>query len=104
MYISDMKKTVILFVYSICILSVAKAQSNAPQLLKEPANWEFERFALPPAFAPDFPFKGAEELRFSPGMFKKDSADYFTYAFVAELENTLSVSQDGVKSYLTRYF
>jgi hypothetical protein len=61
-------------------------------------------FALPPVFAPNIPYKGAEELRFSPGMFKKDSADYFTYAFVAQLDNTVTISQDNIQDYLLRYF
>jgi len=81
-----------------------QAQNNAPQLLKKPADWQFERFTLPPGFAPDFPYQGAEELRFSPGMFNKTSNEYFTYAFVAELDNTTSFSQADVKDYLVRYF
>lgn len=81
-----------------------KAQQVTPQLLKEPAAWEFERFALPPAFSPAFPYKGVEELRFSPGMFKKDSADYFTYAFVAQLDHTKHMGQNEVRDYLLRYF
>lgn len=80
------------------------AQYATPQLLKQPANWTFEKFALPPEFAPGFPYTGVEELRFSPGMFNKDSANYFTYAFVAELENTTSFSQEDVKNYLSTYF
>jgi hypothetical protein len=96
-----------LFIVLIVILPfslIAQEQKTSPQLLKEPSNWAFERFALPPAFAPDFPFKGAEELRFSPGMFNKDSTNYFTYAFVAELDNTTSISQSDIKNYLSNYF
>ena len=37
-------------------------------------------------------------------MFKKDSADYFTYAFVAELNNTIAISQYNIKNYLLGYF
>ncbi|MES1225026.1 MAG: hypothetical protein ABUT20_56590 [Bacteroidota bacterium] len=82
----------------------AHAQEAKPQLLKEPVHWLFERFELPPSFAPAIVFKGAEELRFSPGMFKKDSADYFSYAFVSELDNTTSVSQNDIQNYLLNYF
>ncbi len=82
----------------------ARAQQVTPQLLKEPAAWTFERFSLPPAFAPNFPFKGAEELRFSPGMFNKDSTNYFSYAFVAELDSTTNISQDAIRNYLLIYF
>jgi hypothetical protein len=96
-----------LFAFLSFILSLsttAKAQEIKPQLLKEPANWEFERFALPPAFAPGIPYKGAEELRFSPGMFNKDSATYFTYAFVVQLDNVTAISQTDTRDYLMKYF
>ena len=82
----------------------AKSQEAKPQLLKEPANWAFERFPLPPEFAPDIPYKGVEELRFSPGMFNKDSATYFTYAFVAQLDNVTTISQSNIRDYLLKYF
>jgi len=86
-------------------LSIAmNAQSPGPQLLKEPAGWTFERFNLPPVFAPNFPYSGAEELRFSPGMFNKDSTDYFTYAFVAQLNNRSTISKDDIRNYLLAYF
>ncbi len=90
------------FIFSLSL--AAQDQQVKPQLLKEPADWSFERFELPPSFAPGFPYKGAEELRFSPGMFKKDSATYFTYAFVAELDNTVSISQNNISDYLLNYF
>ncbi len=86
------------------LLPSVHAQQAEAQLLKEPANWEFERFALPPVFAPEFSYTGAEELRFSPGMFKRDSTDYFTYAFVAQLDNITSISQDEIRRYLLDYF
>ena len=82
----------------------AKGQTETPQLLKEPASWQFERFKLPPAFSPDFPYKGVEELRFAPGMFNKDSADYFSYAFVAQLDGTGSFTQSDLQNYLLKYF
>jgi hypothetical protein len=88
----------------ISVSIAAPAQDNKPQLLNEPASWEFERFALPPAFAPGIPYKGAEELRFSPGMFNKDSVNYFTYVFVAELDNTTSISQTDIRDYLLKYY
>ncbi len=99
-----MKNLIALSVLLVSLSLVVHAQNSKPQLLKEPANWAFERFELPPQFAPSIPYKGAEELRFSPGMFKKDSANYFTYAFVAELENTTAVSKNDIDNYLSLYF
>jgi hypothetical protein len=99
-----MKNAIVSFMFFIACSSFTNAQQAKPQILKEPANWEFERFPLPPVFAPAIPYKGAEELRFSPGMFKKDSADYFTYIFAAELNDITTISETEIKDYLLSYF
>ena len=99
-----MKKPTAIVCCAILISIALFAQNQTAQLLKEPRNWQFERFALPPEFAQNIPYKGVEELRFSPGMFVKDSTTYFTYAFVAELTNVNSVSQDDIRNYLVNYF
>jgi hypothetical protein len=98
-----MKNMSAALVFIVSLSFVAQAQPT-PQLLKEPASWSFERFALPPVFAPRFPYKGEEELRFSPGMFNKDSTNYFTYAFAAQLDSTTTISQNDVRNYLLDYF
>ena len=92
----------LIFIFS--LTTCAQAQDAKPQLLFEPAGWEFERFTLPPQFAPAIPYKGAEELRFSPGMFNKDSAAYFTYVFVAQLDDVTAISQNDINDYLLKYF
>ena len=99
-----MKNLCVCLICIVCFCSAATAQEHTPQLLKEPADWEFERFALPPAFAPAITYKGAEELRFAPGMFKKDSANYFTYAFVVQLDNVSSISLNEIRHYLLNYY
>ena len=92
------------FIFIVSLSASAQTEEAKPQFLKEPADWAFERFTLPPSFEPAFPYKGVEELRFAPGMFKKDSATYFTYAFVAQLDNVTAFSQDDTRDYLLRYF
>lgn len=99
-----MKKLIAIILFVIGVSMEVTAQEQTPQLLKQPADWQFERFALPPEFAPNFPYKGVEELRFSPGMFAKDSNTYFSYAFVAELDHLQSISEDQIKTYLLEYF
>jgi hypothetical protein len=98
------KRLLRILFYVAFLPTISNAQQQTPQLLKGPANWKFERFALPPEFAPNIPFKGVEELRFSPGTFVRDSASYFTYAFVAELDNVQSISQEDIKNYLLEYY
>jgi hypothetical protein len=90
-----------------CLMMIAlgvKGQNAKPEFLKGPTSWEFERFSLPPGFAPGFPYKGVEELRFAPGMFSKDASDYFSYAFVARLDSMASFTQDDLRNYLLVYF
>jgi len=83
---------------------IAKSQDTKAEFLKEPSTWSFERFPLPPVFSPGFPYSGVEELRFSPGMFNKDSTGYFSYAFVAQLDNITAITQAEIKNYLLTYF
>lgn len=99
-----MKNLLSFLTFVVSLSFAARAQDHKPELLHEPANWEFERFTLPPAFAPGITYKGAEELRFAPGMFNKDSAAYFTYAFVAQLDNVTAVSQSDIHDYLLKYY
>jgi len=84
--------------------TIAHAQNNNPELLKEPADWTFEKFNLPPVFASSFPFHGFEELRFSPGMFTKNAHDYFTYAFAASIDNKTAFTKTDLSNYLNLYF
>src|SRR5262245_11219111 len=98
-----MKKLLALSILIVSI-SIVGAQEHKAQLLIQPSNWEFERFPLPPAFAPAITYKGAEELRFAPGMFHKDSSLYFTYVFVVQLENVVGISQTAIHEYLLNYY
>jgi hypothetical protein len=99
-----MKYTAATLAGMLIFLLNTQAQTVKPELLKGPANWQFEQFALPPSFSAAFPYHGMEELRFSPGMFNKDSSDYFSYAFVARLDHSTAFSQEDVKNYLLIYF
>lgn len=93
----------ILLLVAVALAATANAQSK-PFILNGPTGWQFEQFPLPPGFAPTVKYKGLEELRFSPGMFKKDAPDYFTYAFAARFDDTKRVSQADIREYLVTYF
>src|SRR5215813_2238737 len=99
-----MKSLLASFILFVTLLSSTRGQENKAQLLKEPVAWQFERFTLPPVFAPSILYKGAEELRFAPGMFKKDSPDYFTYVFVAQIDSVVAISQTDIRNYLLNYY
>ena len=99
-----MKSAVLSFIILVAFSIAVKAPENKPEILMEPSAWEFEKFPLPPSFATAITYKGFEELRFAPGMFKKDAHDYFTYVFVAQIDSSVVISQDDVKNYLVNYY
>jgi hypothetical protein len=98
-----MKKVSLFLLSFLSLLAAAHAQPK-PVLLPAPSDWQFEQFALPPTFAPTVRYKGLEELRFSPDMFKKDAPNYFTYIFSARFDNTTGVSPADISDYLLTYF
>jgi hypothetical protein len=99
-----MKNLLSTLVFVLGISLIAHSQHAKPGILLEPATWEFERFELPPSFAPEITYKGAEEIRFAPGMFNKDSANYFSYVFVAQIDQITPITQKDIQNYLVWYY
>jgi hypothetical protein len=64
------------------LVTAGEPDTDPPYRLPEPKGWGKETIELPPGFAPDMKWKGVEELRFAPGMFKADAADFFSYALL----------------------
>jgi hypothetical protein len=77
-------------VFGVCLLgalmlapaAAGQPEKEPPYQVPTPAGWGKETIALPPAFAPDMKWKGTEELRFAPGMFKAGAPDFFSYALL----------------------
>ena len=44
---------------------------EAPYVLHTIKGWDVERFLIPISFAPTIPYKGVEDIRFTPGWAKK---------------------------------
>jgi hypothetical protein len=84
-------------------LALASAVSGSFQWpLSE--GWRQETIPFPLEFAPDLPYKGVEEIRFAPGMFKPDQAGYWSYAFVWWLDGRPALDAPELTSSLQRYF
>jgi hypothetical protein len=72
--------------------------------LKAPAGWSGETIQLPPGFAPEMRFKGAEHIRFAPGMMDPESDSFFCYAFAFELEPQPALTEAVVKKEFLEYY
>jgi len=99
-------------VFHSCLLSALMLIPSAagqpakepPYQVPTPAGWAKETIALPPAFAPDMKWKGTEELRFSPGMFKADAADFFSYALLFWLPDDAEIDAKAMERELLAYY
>lgn len=67
-------------------------------------GWFGERILLPPGFAPTLAWKGLEEIRFAPGMFKADQPDFFSYALVFSLEPDADISPKALDKQILVYY
>ena len=75
-----------------------------PYALMIPKEWNVERFALPPDFAPAMAYKGIEDLRFAPGWSDSTSEQYWSYAYLWWLEETLQIDAATLQENLTVYY
>ncbi|WP_029630916.1 hypothetical protein [Zavarzinella formosa] len=85
--------------------NTAVGQSEKPPYtLPSPKGWARETIALPPAFAPGMAWKGTEDIRFAPGMFKPDSDTFFSYALVFWLPDDQKVDAKTMEKELLAYY
>jgi hypothetical protein len=95
------------FLFSGLILIPAAAGPPEKEPLYQvptPAGWAKESIALPPAFAPEMKWKGTEELRFAPGMFKADAPDFFSYALLFLLPDDAEIDAKTMEQELLAYY
>jgi hypothetical protein len=78
---------------------------EAPYHFPLPEKWGLERFLIPISFAPQIPYKGVEDIRFTPGWADVKNEEYWTYAFLWWLdgtpETTAAIIADNLKAYYT---
>jgi hypothetical protein len=75
-----------------------------PYQVPAPAGWAKETIPLPSAFAPDMKWKGTEELRFAPGMFRADSDTFFSYALLFWLPDDQKTDPGTIEKELLVYY
>jgi hypothetical protein len=76
----------------------------APYTLPLPKGWGYERFLLPPEFAPGIKYTGVEDLRFAPDWTNDKSGDYWTYAYLWFLKTKVSINKQALEKALQLYY
>jgi hypothetical protein len=77
---------------------------EAPYNLPIPQGWAIERFLIPISFAPQIPYKGIEDIRFSPGWAKVKNDEYWTYAFLWWLDSSPKIDAGIIAKNLKAYY
>lgn len=77
---------------------------KAPYHLPTPDGWSVERFQIPINFAPQIPYKGIEDIRFSPGWANSKSEEYWTYAFLWYLDNSPKTDANTLAENIKIYY
>lgn len=82
----------------------AEPEASLPFSMPIPEGWRTETIPFPLGFAPDLPYVGLEELRFSPGMFDAESEQFWSYAFIWWVNLDSETNADSLSIYLDSYF
>lgn len=89
------------FLQSFLVFSQDKTTTN---LLISDASWGKEIIRMPLHFAPEIPYKGVEEIRFSPDWSKQEADGFWSYAFVWDIDLNKELTATNVETYLQYYF
>ena len=99
-------KTLAILIFSFFSLTSYSQEIKTDSLytLSAPANWGVERFPIPIVFAPQIPYKGLEDIRFTPGWAKAASDEYWSYAFLWYLEGSIKMDSKTIESNMQLYY
>jgi len=109
---SPVSKKIVLVLFCI-VSSVAFGQQPldadgktwvAPYFLDAPDGWVVERFPIPIDFAPQIPYKGIEDIRFSPGWGNRFADEYWTYCFLWYLDGKPEITKETIQRNTELYF
>jgi hypothetical protein len=84
--------------------ALGQPAKDPPYKIPTPKGWGKEIIELPPSFAKNMNWKGTEELRFAPGMFKSDAADFLSYSLLFWLPDDQKIDPKTMEKVLLEYY
>lgn len=85
------------------VIAFSQKQRNLPLLITD-SSWSNEIFAFPLSFAPEINFQGWEEAVFPPNWVKKDSTEFWSYAFAWNINSGTKLTRKELEKHLKHYF
>ena len=98
-----MTKKIILLSLVSMLLTKAFGQQAGYDFPK-PKGWNTEKITFPIDFAKNIPFKGMEELRFTPGWGNSKTGEYWAYDFLWFVEGQPPIKKGDLDKYMVQYF
>jgi len=87
------------------ILNPANPQAwRAPYVFPMPERWTMERTPFPPAYSPNVPYKGFEDIHFPPGWGDAKTEDYWTVSYLFRLNGKQTINVSTLQDFLKVYY
>ncbi|WP_299525380.1 hypothetical protein [Winogradskyella sp.] len=95
-----------LFAFLVLLYSIASfAQDhNELEILEADSTWTKEFIKFPLSFAPDIDYEGYEDIRFAQNWKKPSSSEFFTYAFVWNINLEEVPTVEMLNEYMALYY
>jgi len=99
-----MKNLVALITLFFVFCAFGQEEEKESLLTTADDSWQKEIIPIPLGFAPQIPLKGVEEVRFAKGWAKKERDDFWTYAFVWNVNLNEMLTSKTLALYMQYYF
>lgn len=99
-----MKNKILTIGFILLSFVVFGQEKSNVHLLETDSTWNQEVFHFPIPFAPEIKFEGFEDARFPMFWAKKDSTDFWSYAFVWSINNPVEITSDVLEANIEMYF
>ena len=95
-------KTIPFIMYALFFI---QCNTSTPEnKLLAPKNWKSEIIKFPLKFAPTLKYSGEEYVRFAPGWGDITASDYFSYAFLWNINEAPQLSTSKLEQEMEAYF
>ncbi len=96
-------KTIPFFLF-LLLFTQCNTEKISKNLLLAADGWRGEIIEFPLKFASSISYSGTEYVRFAPGWGEKEAEDYFSYAFLWEIDQNPQLSTEKLESEMETYF
>ncbi|MCE3296682.1 MAG: hypothetical protein K0R65_2396 [Crocinitomicaceae bacterium] len=97
------QKLLVILLLFFHITAFSQKEENSA-ILEKDSTWGSEFFAFPIDFAPEIAYQGREEAIFPPNWAKKDSSEFWSYAFAWQINLNKKLTKSKLETNLQFYF